>query len=192
MAYVTYTTEALVCGTYDRNTADRSFLLFTKEAGMLYADARSVREERSKQRYALQDFSLVRVSLVKGKSGWKIGSIEAVQNYYHESIDKAARGDVVSLFRLLRRFMKGEEASPELFDYVISALAVLIKDLNYRSFISLALQVQILAFLGYVDTNALPPVVSRVSPGDLVGTNDEKILKQISDLYTHAVASSHL
>lgn len=56
MAYETYTTEALVCGTFNRNTADRSYLLFTREAGMLYADARSVREERSRQRYALRTF----------------------------------------------------------------------------------------------------------------------------------------
>lgn len=82
MAYVTYTTDAIVCGTYDRNTADRSYRLFTRELGMLYADARSVRLEKSKQRQALQDFSLIKVSLVKGKAGWKIGSVSEVQNYY--------------------------------------------------------------------------------------------------------------
>ena len=63
MSYQTYTTEALVCGTYDRNTADRSYRLFARELGMLFADARSVRLEKSRQRMALSDFSLVRVSL---------------------------------------------------------------------------------------------------------------------------------
>lgn len=192
MAYATYTTEALVCGTYDKNTADRSFLLFTREAGMLYAEARSVREERSRQRYALQDFSLVRVSLVKGKNGWKIGSIEAIKNYYHEAINKEARGDVVSLFRLLRRFMKGEEATPNLFDYAVSAFTVLVKDSEFRLFISTSVQVQILAYLGYVDTKFIPKEINQVAPKDLIGTADEKITKQINDLYTQAVTSSHL
>ena len=121
MAYATYTTKALVCGTFNRNTADRSYLLFTREAGMLYADARSVREERSRQRYALQDFSLVRVSLVKGKQSWKVGSIEAQKNYYSLAVENETRGSVVSLFRLLRRFVNCEEAAPELFYYVTEA-----------------------------------------------------------------------
>ena len=56
MAYVTYTTLALVCGTFDQKTSDRSYMLFTREAGMLFASARSVREERSKQRYASTRF----------------------------------------------------------------------------------------------------------------------------------------
>ena len=38
---------------------------------MVLAAARSVREEKSRQRYALQEFALVRVSLIKGKSGWR-------------------------------------------------------------------------------------------------------------------------
>src|SRR6056297_1890561 len=97
MAYVTYTTDALVCGTFDRNTADRSYRLFTRELGMLYADARSARKENSKQRQALQDFSLIRVSLVKGKGGWKIGSVTEVKNYYACAINQAARGSVVKV-----------------------------------------------------------------------------------------------
>ena len=81
MAYATYTTQALVCGTFDRNTADRSYRLFTREFGMVWADARSVRLEKSKQRSALTDFSVVRISLVRGKAGWKIGSVIAQQNF---------------------------------------------------------------------------------------------------------------
>ena len=82
MAYQTYITEAIVCGSYDSNTSDRSFLLFAREAGMIYAHAKSVREERSKQRYALQVCSHVRVTLIRGKSGWKIAGVEPQQNLY--------------------------------------------------------------------------------------------------------------
>ncbi|MEX2341217.1 MAG: recombination protein O N-terminal domain-containing protein, partial [Candidatus Paceibacterota bacterium] len=82
MSYKTYTTEAIVCGSRVNNTSDKSFLLFTKDAGMLWAAAKSVREERSRQRFALQDFSLIRASLIKGKSGWRIGSVESDRNYF--------------------------------------------------------------------------------------------------------------
>ena len=193
MAYATYTTQALVCGTFDRNTADRSYLLFTREAGMLYADARSAREERSRQRYSLQDFTLVKVSLVKGKGGWKVGSIQALHNFYHDAIDQAARGSVVSVFRLLRRFFKGEEPAPELFDYTVQAIKKLSVDQLDRTFLQMLIQVHILAELGYVDNQLLPMTLQHRTLESLDTTNysesDERVIEK---LYTQAVSVSHL
>jgi len=191
MAYATYITEALVCGTFDRNTADRSYLLFTREAGMLYADARSVREERSKQRYALQDFSLVRVSLVKGKQVWRIGSIEAIDNFYHQAESKQARGSVVSVFRLLRRFLKGEEASDELFDFVVDGLKVL-KTGDSNQFVAEVVQLRIMAYLGYVDDRQIPDQVRKTNPGELLKYDNKEISVVVDKLYVQAVESSHL
>lgn len=192
MSYETYTTEALVCGTFDRNTADRSFLLFTREAGMLYADARSVREERSRQRYALQNFSLLRVSLVKGKHSWKIGSIEPIKNYYHEAVDKAARGSIVNICRLLRRFVKGEEANTKLYEHVIAALEVLRQDHAKRSFVEVVAAVQILGYLGYVDMKKLTAPFSKLAPEEIAKHHTEAAYKQMERLYTHAIAVSQL
>lgn len=192
MAYATYTTEALVCGTWSRNTADRSYLLFTRDAGMLYADARSVREERSRQRYALQDFSLVRVSLIKGKQSWKIGSIEIQKNYYHDAIDKEARGSVVNISRLLRRFVKGEEASPVLFDYVLEVLEVLQAEGTERSFVQMATQVQILSLLGYVDIKRIPDSLHNIAPASIAKEYSARNHKIIEKLYTHALTVSQL
>jgi len=122
MAYATYTTEALVCGSRPSYTSDKSFLLLTEAAGMLWAAARSVREEKSKQRYALQDFSLIRVSLVKGKSGWRIGSVESEYNAFSGAASREARGALTRVVKLLRQFMQGEEPQPEIFSDVKLAL----------------------------------------------------------------------
>lgn len=110
MAYQTYTTEALVCGSRNNNTSDRAYLLFTQEVGMIWATARSVREERSKQRYALQDFSLIRVSLVKGKSGWRIGSVEAEGNPFMQARSRSERAHVKNTIALIRRYIHGEQS----------------------------------------------------------------------------------
>lgn len=192
MAYVTYTTEALVCGTFNRNTADRSYLLFTREAGMLYADARSVREERSRQRYALQDFSLVRVSLVKGKRGWKVGSIEALKNYFTDAVDKSARGSVVSLFRLLRRFLKGEETATELFDLTRESLEVLKQNTEERLFVEEVVQLRVLSQLGYVDIKKIPEEIREESPSQIAQHSTTEIQAKINQLYSHAIDVSHL
>jgi DNA repair protein RecO len=192
MAYQTYTTEALVCGTFNRNTADRSYLLFTREAGMLYAEAKSVREERSRQRMALQDFSLVRVSLVKGKSSWKIGSIEAKQNFFMAASDKEARGSVVSLIKFLRRFYGGQEAAPALFDFTVRALAQLSADIPHRTFLERIIQVTLLEELGYVDTKSVPSFVhEKVLTVHAADDTAHNILI-LDTLIEKAVATSHL
>ncbi|MDA8596972.1 recombination protein O N-terminal domain-containing protein [Candidatus Pacebacteria bacterium] len=126
MSYATYTTEAIVCGSKDSYTSDRSYLFFTKDAGMLWATARSVREERSKQRFALQDFSIIRVSLVKGKGGWRIGSVEAVSNPFMEASERSSRAGISAVLKLLRRFLHGEVAHPDLYRDAVLALSCLV------------------------------------------------------------------
>ena len=192
MSYQTYTTEAIVCGTFNRNTADRSYLLFTKEAGMLYAEARSVREERSRQRFALQDFSLVRVSLIKGKATWKIGSIEVKMNFFMLATDKAARGSVVSLTRFLRRFYGTQEAAPALFDYMVSALECTASTLKEREFVEKVIQAHCFLSLGYVDEKTLPACAVSSSLIDIESLYNADLTKLLSTTIEKAVATSHL
>jgi len=167
MAYVTYTTDALVCGTFDRNTADRSYRLFTRELGMLYADARSVRKESSKQRQALQDFSLIRVSLVKGKGGWKIGSVTEVKNYYHTAANQAARGSIVRVTRLVRRFLAGEESHTDLFDECLTALSFFCDKRNDRTCYEHIFIQRVLAQLGYIKLSDIPKQFAAVPLSEL-------------------------
>ncbi len=192
MSYQTYTTEALVCGTFNRNTADRSYLLFTREAGMLYAEARSVREERSRQRFALQDFSLVRVSLIKGKATWKIGSIEAKSNFFATATSKEARGSVVSTFKFLRRFLSGQEAAPALFDYVTKALPALASEISARDWLEKALQVRLLLELGYVDTRVVTLDIQLGEFIEIEAQSSPESLRTMENIIAKAIATSHL
>jgi recombinational DNA repair protein (RecF pathway) len=192
VSYVTYTTKALVCGGFAQNTSDKSFLLFTRDAGMLFATARSVREEVSKQRCALQEFSRVRVSLVKGKQGWRVGSVEVEQNDFSLAKDREARGSVVMLHRLLRRFIRGEEASPDLYDFIILALDELLEVQPNRKLLDLFVQVRILAMLGYVNEATVPEVLRTSTPNQVAHMADDTLLKQLDKLATQATESSHL
>lgn len=153
MSYAIYTTNAIVCGHRPRLSADAAFWLFTKEAGMVLATARSVREERSRQRFALQDFSLINVSLIQGKGGWRIGSVEALDNYFLKSEDKEVRRSLCLVLRTLRRYVQGEEASPDLFAEVETQLRLLQNpDLPNREYVEQLSVVRILEHLGYVPT----------------------------------------
>ncbi|KXJ99857.1 MAG: DNA repair protein RecO [Parcubacteria bacterium OLB19] len=192
MSYHTYTTEALVCGSFLHNTADKVFLLFTREVGMLYATAKSVREERSKQRFALQDFSLIRVSLIKGKQGWKVGSVEAKTNYFTQADNRLVRGSVVTVFKTLRRFIHGEESLPALFDFCLLALEEMNKINNERLFWDLIVQLKILNELGYVDEGSIPKDFKSAVFSELEDFRTELPVAKLELLLEKAIANSHL
>lgn len=153
MAYQTYITEALVCGATPHNTSDKVFRLFTREAGMVYAHARSVREEKSKHRYALQPFSHARVTLVRGKSGWKVTGTEPLQNFYSSTESREERAFWRNTALFLRRVMQGETVYREVFDDVLTAGRHIDGEALQR--LEYVLFLRILHTLGYVAP--LPP-----------------------------------
>jgi recombinational DNA repair protein (RecF pathway) len=159
MAYKTYITEALVCGSRTQNTSDKSYLLFTREAGMLYAAAKSVREERSKQRFALQEFSQFRATLVHGKAGWRITGAEPIMNLYSLQSTREARTLIRNIIRTLRRLLHGEVAHPAIFDETIELLTLPQAELFVER--EEVLTIRILHSLGYIGTeSAVEKIVS--------------------------------
>lgn len=193
MSYKTYTTEALVCGSNSSNTSDRSFLLFTREAGMLFASARSVREERSKQRYALQDFSHIRVSLVKGKSGWRIGSVESMGNAFLNAANRTERSRVNFVIAQLRRFVHGEVSLTGVYDDAIELFKACKADETtweiYRDLFLLRLH----AYLGYI---AVIPIWEKLtscpSLAEALKHYEPTMHAQIARAVEHATEASHL
>lgn len=193
MSYKTYTTEALVCGSSANNTSDKSFLLFTREAGMLFASARSVREERSKQRYALQDFSQIRVSLVKGKSGWRVGSVEPLGNSFLSAQDRKARARVSFVFTALRRFVHGELALERAYADSVQLLScVHVEDAAWEKLQQLFL-LRLLAQLGYVaSTPAWEVLIGAPTLFEAAEAYDGSTATELRKAIEHGSEVSHL
>lgn len=148
MAYETYITDALVVAAFPKNTSDVACRLFTREAGMLVAYAKSAREERSKHRFGLQEFSLARVSLISGKAGWRVVGVEPVVNTFLLQTSRTGRAQVCMVVRTIRRFVRGEEPNRALFDEVRELLrAPLGPDAEALVTVSHA---RMFALLGYV------------------------------------------
>ena len=189
MSYQTYTTDAIVCGVRNNKTSDRSYLLFTHDAGMLWAAARSVREERSRQRYALQPYSLIRVSLIKGKSGWRIGSVETHGNAFLQAVDRSTRHTVTKCFLLVRRFLHGDDAIKNIFIdlQTLCKEALQMKSLSTISADLFALRM--LTTLGYVaPTSVHTSLTANPDWYQLQDPLDTSIKKELE----LAIAQSHL
>lgn len=117
MSHTLYSTECIVLESINSGEANRYISLFTKEMGLVRAVARSVREEKSKLRYSLQNFSIIIATLVRGKEVWRITGARERYNIHNElKNDSEKLFIVMRILNLLQRLIHGEEKNNYLFD----------------------------------------------------------------------------
>ncbi len=189
MSHHRYQTEAIILGSSDMGEANRFIDMYTAELGRIRAVARSVREERSKLRFSLQDFSMAEVSLVRGREVWRIVGAESGYNFHNEF--KENNGETKTALRmvsLLKRLLNGEEENRELFTVVSDAFSFLktssLSDEELSSFECLVV-LRILYNLGYVakdSTNArfLDTADIHVDLMSHISPMREDVIKQIN------------
>ena len=170
--YRIYTTEGIVLKGFATGEASKILAVFTRDLGLLYARAQSVREERSKLRYCLQDFSLGSFDLVRGKSGWRVTSAAGIRTLadFRGERRREAQGILVRVSALLVRLLRGEEKDPALFEEVVGAFARLgereAPHGSPKDFEAL-LVMRILSRLGYWgDDPVLSPFIHSFQIGD--------------------------
>lgn len=155
MSYTKYTTEAIILRSFNVGEADRYFSLFTKDIGLIQAQARGVRQLKSKQRYALQNMSLSQVSLVRGKSRWRITNAISRESAFASLDDKSMRA-FARILKLLDRLIKGEEENKDLYILVYEGYTY-IRDMNLTEksikSVEVLLVLRILENLGYLERN---------------------------------------
>ena len=192
MAYQTYTTRALVLNTYERGSSDKTVQLFTEEAGMLFARAVGVRDEKSKMRYALQPFSLVLVTLVRGKVEWRIVGVESMRNIFFDAKDRNARAQVSDCVKLIARFVKGEERHARLYSLLEEGIQYLVKEPSPDAL--LALRLRLLHELGYVSLSEASKAVcfAETLEDALITLTRNGIRKDAERSITAALSASHL
>jgi recombinational DNA repair protein (RecF pathway) len=151
--YEKYQTEALVLRSYERGEADRVFALFTREFGLVWARASSVRRESSRLRYSLQNYSISNVSLVRGKTGWRAVGATA-RTHIEGGVTAAAT--FARIASLVERLVNGEEKSEYLFATLSDAHAALRRESReLHGAIELLCVARVLYALGYVSAEAL-------------------------------------
>lgn len=146
-----YTTKAIIIKSVPTGEANRFYFLLTKDLGFIKASAQGVRLLKSKLKGHLQPFSIVNISVVKGKEIWRITSSEIVEN---ESLIKNPDKFFVTknIFALLLRMLHGEEKNEPLFECVDNFYNFLLKnDLDKEQLknIEILAVLRILHHLGY-------------------------------------------
>lgn len=148
-----YTTEGLVLRGFPKGEGHREILLLTREFGLVRATARSARENRSKLRAGLVDFSYVHATLLRGRESWRIVGAVLVNNFYYDADSKDKKQLLARLTRLLMRLLAGEEKNEALFSLFLSGMIFLAGEKLFSDDIKnleCVLVLRMLHALGYV------------------------------------------
>ena len=178
-----YHTEAIILDSKNSGEANRSFTLFTRELGVIRAQAQGVRHLKSKLRYALQDLNRVKIDLVRGKEVWRITSATWIHSYEDIKKSQGTFGCVIKIAQLLKRLSAGEGHNIPLFEKFISGLSFLEKhSFTYEEIqdAEVALVLSLLYELGYVEqTHITNPFI-----GTLL---DHEVISQVRPLKSELV-----
>ncbi|MFA5291345.1 MAG: recombination protein O N-terminal domain-containing protein [Candidatus Paceibacterota bacterium] len=151
MAYRHYETEGLVIGHRNLGEANRLYQILTHDFGLINVLAQSVRRDRSKLRQHLNNFSFVRLVLVRGREFWRVVGVSDLGLAFRSNKESLSFLKKISL--VLQRLIHGEDSRS--LSYVDLKQAVLLlseevltgKDLeNLEVFIMARLLIQ----LGYL------------------------------------------
>jgi DNA repair protein RecO len=122
-----YHTEGIILGSRNFGEASKYYSIFTRDFGRVWASAAGVRKMSSKLRYILQDFTYVKVDLVRGKNFWRITSASKTDALENLLKNKPAFRVFGNIATLLRRLLVESEENQNLFNDFLNGLTVLEK-----------------------------------------------------------------
>ena len=124
MPHHIFETKGIIFGSREHGEASRYFEIYTEDLGLVFAHAQGVRKHTSKLRYSLQDFSVCRLNLVRGREIWRLTN--ARREDAETAFPTGPRLKILaSVFALTRGLVRGEEAHQELFDHLKLSLHLL-------------------------------------------------------------------
>ena len=157
MSHHIYNTKGIVLSSFPIGESDKLFKIFTRELGLVDATAQGVRKTESKNRYGLQDFSLLHISLVRGREVWRITNVSTIKNLFFDLEEKKdARESLIKIILFVQKLVHGEEKNEKLFYLVLNAFEFLkqkeTSPTSLKSFETIYF-LKILDNLGYFDKN---------------------------------------
>lgn len=168
MSHHVYTTRGLVLRLRPQKESDRLASIFTRDLGFVTGTARGARSPLSKLSPTLLQYSLVKVSLVKGKHSWRVTTVTLLRDI---SVELRGRKQALKTFAqtlsLVEKLVRGEEKNSELYDELERAALILLDevgddDLDAWELLTVA---KILYHLGYLSREALPSTIAETKRG---------------------------
>jgi DNA repair protein RecO (recombination protein O) len=148
-----YHTHGFILGSRNIGEANKMLTIYTREMGLVRCAVQGIRLNKSKLRFALQDFSYVKVDLVRGRDLWRVTSASNVSSFTYARSDKQSLLLIARISKLIERLCDGEEANEKIFDDFIQSLYLMDDEEiqpEKREALELHLVLRIMNTLGYV------------------------------------------
>lgn len=180
-----YHTEGIILSSRNSGESGKYYHILTRDLGLVVASAAGVRKMSSKLRFILQDFSYLKIDLVKGKDFWRVTS--ASKTNILERIAKRPEtfGILSNISRLLKRLLPGEEFNENLFTDLVNGLTILEKSESKDDLrnIEAVMVLRMLNSLGYIgESEALKDFVNSPFVYDLIPEASQKRLHILSQI----------
>ena len=128
MSHHIHHTEGFVLSSTGVGEANKYITIFTRELGVIGAVAQGIRKIDSKLRYALQDYSYVRVDVIRGKHSWRITSAQAQSAFDELKSDAAKFSLFAKLLTIVRRLCSGEDPNESLYEHMYDSFIFLSRE----------------------------------------------------------------
>ncbi|MEK7567863.1 MAG: recombination protein O N-terminal domain-containing protein [Patescibacteria group bacterium] len=110
MSYHRYENECFVLSSAPEKEANRTYALFSKDLGLIYAKAQGVSMPSSKLRGSLEPIAKTKVSLIKGKEVWRlVGAEESISLWQQFKNNREELFLFTRLSNLIKRMIVSEE-----------------------------------------------------------------------------------
>ena len=183
-----YHTEGIILSSKNFGEASKYYSIFTRDLGMISASAQGIRKISSKLRFVIQDFTYIKIDLVKGKDFWRITNASKTNK-----LERLFKPEILKIFvnisKLLKRLLAGEESNKTLFIDLLNGLSILEKSKTKNELrnIEVIIVLRILNNLGYIGGDeVLKDYIRSPFEKDLifnVSKNRTKILYQINKAF---------
>lgn len=180
--YQKYTTEGFIVNTRGSGEADRLFLIYTKDFGMIFAHATSVRMSKSKLRPHLNIGAKLFLTVLKSKNRWKLTEArESESKLIHNAKEYKV---FLKIITVLKSLIHGEEKNESLFDVMSNFYNFLLnnKEPEILEGAELLVMVSVLNVLGYGDELGFMEYTDRFEEDNLKKILGDKsnIIKNIN------------
>ncbi len=153
MSYHIYSTDGIILKRTAFGEANALVHILTSDLGLIIASAQSARLSTSKLSSALTEYSLVSLSVIKAKRGWKVTDARAKENFYFDS-HIFSKNMLARISAFLLQMMPGEEPHKEIFEIIYSGFYFLrtLSESDVQNF-ETVIVLRVLHHLGYVAKN---------------------------------------
>lgn len=178
MAIEKYTTEAFILKEYEQGEHDLVYKIWTREFGIIFAVAKSIRKINAKLRSLIKKNDFTILTLVKGRDVWRLTGAEefVLDSDFSNSKSWSLKAKKV-ISEVVSKFLEEKKTYKKLFDKIksIFSFGEDIDILEINNF-KILIYYLILVDTGYADAS-------------IIGAKDIEDYKNFSmkDFYTHFV-----